>query len=969
MNSAALVVALTLFAAQPDATFPRAAAVFEQHCVRCHNADETKGGLDLSSAKTLRAGGESGVPIEAGDPDSSLLIEMITGDKPQMPKKAPPLSAKEIAAVRDWIKAGARFPDETVLRPKQGAWWSLEPLTKPVVPEVRNAWVRTPVDAFVLTKLHEKGLAPSPEADCRTLIRRLSFDLLGLPPTPAEVEAFVNDPAPDAYEQLVDRLLESPHYGERWARHWLDAVHYGDTHGYDKDKIRPNAWPYRDYVVRAFNEDKPYARFVREQLAGDYLFPDDRDGIVATGFIAAGPFDWVGQIELGEGTLDKQITRNLDRDDMVSVAMNTFSSLTAQCARCHNHKFDPISQEDYYSLQAVFAGIDRADRPYETNPQIAAKRLALKQALVDLESRRAKLLAEINQAAGPEFVAIESQLAELSKPQSTGERPEFGYHSAISPIQNATKWVQLDLGQPVQLEHLVYVACHDTFNNIGAGFGFPVRYRIEVSNDPQFKADVTVVEDHTDLDVPNPGVKPQSITVKAAAGRFIRITATKLAPRQNDFIFSLAEVLALTPDGRNAAAGATVTSLDSIEAPVRWTRKNLVDGYYYGRKQDDNLPQIVKLNERRRELLETKVTAEQRAASDALAAEEKAKRAELAALPAPGTVYAVATEFAPAGSFTPTHGKPREIRILQRGSEKLPGREVGPGTVGCVAGLPSRFEFSSEAPEGARRAALAEWVVDARNPLTWRSIVNRIWGLHFGRGIVDSPNDFGRMGSLPTHPELLDWLAVEFRDGKQSFKELHRLILKSSVYRQSAASNDAFAKLDGGNQYLWRMNRTRLDAEEIRDAVLAVSGKLDPRLGGPGYYLFGFKDDHSPHYTYQDHNPDDPASHRRSIYRFVVRSVPDPFMETLDCADPSLIVARRNETLTALQALALLNNKFMVRMSEHFADRTSKDAADVAGRINAMFRLALSRAATPEEIATLKPIAEQQGLASVARIV
>jgi hypothetical protein len=301
---------------------------------------------------------------------------MISGEPPRMPMTGGPLSKEEINLIRSWISQGVQ--DDTPAEQKgPTVWWSLKTLELPLKPVLNDLWIRTPIDAFILAKLKEKGLTPSPEADRRTLIRRLTYDLHGLPPTPEEVRSFLNDKSPVAYEKLVDRLLASPRYGERWARHWLDTVHYGDSHGYDKDKPRLNAWPYRDYVIRSFNDDKPYARFVEEQLAGDILFPADPQGIVATGFIAAGPWDFVGHVELREDTVDKRLARLLDRDDMVMTAMSTFASLTVHCARCHDHKFDPIKQSDYYSMQAVFAGVDRADRPYDDDPKIHHLRQAL----------------------------------------------------------------------------------------------------------------------------------------------------------------------------------------------------------------------------------------------------------------------------------------------------------------------------------------------------------------------------------------------------------------------------------------------------------------------------------------------------------------------------------------------------------------------------------------------------------------
>jgi cytochrome c553/mono/diheme cytochrome c family protein len=358
----------------------RVAAILERHCVHCHSGDEPKGSLALTNAARARQGGDSGPAWVAGRPDDSLLIQYVTGEKPAMPKDALPLSADDVAALRDWIAAGAAWPADVTLLDKRfdgQSWWSLSPVSRPDVPIVDPGWVRTPIDAFVLPRMRAEGLSPSPEADRRTLIRRLTFDLHGLPPTPEQIDQFLSDTADGAYERLVDRLLESPHYGERWGRHWLDTVHFGETHGYDKDKTRPHAWPYRDYVIAAFNNDKPYSRFVEEQLAGDVLYPDDPAATVATGFIAAGPWDFVGHVELREGTVDKLIARTNDRDDMLMTAMSTFSSLTAHCARCHDHKFDPITQRDYYRLQAVFAGVDRADREYDADPAVARRRLDL----------------------------------------------------------------------------------------------------------------------------------------------------------------------------------------------------------------------------------------------------------------------------------------------------------------------------------------------------------------------------------------------------------------------------------------------------------------------------------------------------------------------------------------------------------------------------------------------------------------
>ncbi|MBI1370173.1 MAG: DUF1553 domain-containing protein [Planctomycetes bacterium] len=977
-----VISATALRAAGVESTFEAARRIFETRCVTCHNANAHKGGLALDTAKGLAAGSVHGPIIASGDPAKSKLIEMISGDEPKMPKKGGALSAEQVESLRTWIAAGAPYPAQVALEDKYAAdadWWSFKPMATPAMPTVDardKAWVRNPIDAFVAAKLREHGLSHSAEADRRTLIRRLYFDLIGLPPEPDAVEKFIHDSDPQAYEKLVDALLASPRYGERWARHWLDVVHYGDTQGYDKDKVRPNAWPYRDYVIRSLNDDKPYGQFVKEQLAGDVLYPGDPDGIIGLGFIAAGPFDWVGQVEVGEGTMEKKQVRNIDRDDMVTTIMNTFTSLTVQCARCHNHKFDPISQEDYYSLQAVVAAVDRADRPYDLDPKVTARRRELESHRAEMVGYRDRFENEARARLKSDLDALNVRIADIEKRIAPADRPEFGYHSQIEPRQDVVKWVQIDLGRPTAIGRVQVVGAHDSYAGIGDGFGFPVRYRIEASDDATFAKGVTTLVDHGDRDVPNPGIGPQVFDGRGSTARYVRFTAMKLAERTKDYILALGEMSVYDPTGALVSEHATVTSLDSIEAPPRWRRTNLVDGYFYGMRSPELADQLAALKAQRSQMidaaLDPKVLAKIR--EDAPRIERIDK--ELAALPqSRAYVFAAATEFGASGNFRPTGGKPRVVYRLIRGSEKTPDLDMGPmkphavTSISKSCGLDGHFDASDDADEGDARAALAQWIVDRNNPLTWRSIVNRLWQHHFGHGIVDTPNDFGHMGALPTHPELLDWLATQFRDSGQSIKAMHRLICTSATYRQVSTDDPAKAKIDGSNQYLWRFNRLKLEAEPIWDATLAAAGELDLKMGGPGFRVFGFKDDHSPHYKYQEYDPNDPATHRRSIYRMIVRSVPDPLMATLDCADPSQIVDKRTETLTPLQALSLMNNPFMITMSEHFAKRVEAMAPDVSGRINAAYRLALGRSVTPQELSALAPLAQQYGMANVCRLI
>lgn len=847
--------------------------------------------------------------------------------------------------------------------------WAFQPLTHPVVPTVANVtWCRNELDRFILARLEQEGLHPAAEADRRTLIRRLSFDLLGLPPTPEEITAFLNDRSPNAYEMLVDRLLASPHYGERWARHWLDVVHYGESHGYDKDQPRPNAWPYRDYVIRSFNEDRPYSRFVQEQLAGDVLFPGTRDGFEALGFISAGPWDLIGHAEVPESKMDGMVARHLDRDDMVATTMQTFNSLTVQCAQCHNHKFDPILQEEYYSLQSVFAAVDRADQKYDTDPSAARTRKALLEHETTLTKRKADADAKVIARAGEALIELDKKIATYSETNKRGEA--YGYHSALEKQSDSAKWVQVDLGRRIPLAQIVLHPSKDDFNGIGAGFGFPVRFKVEVSDDAGFQSGLVLMGDYTGTDFPNPKLKPLTVECKGTEGRYIRVTVTKLALRQDDYFFALAELNAITADGQNAALGVPVSALDSIEAPVRWQKSNLTDGWQPGTSAAE-VEAVTSLRKAREELIVNATPAHEAKALAELERELSAVSLELKSLPPQSTAYVGAVHKG-SGAFAGTGakgGKPRPIYLLDRGSIQKPGKEVGPGALNCLRGVPSHFELPPNHGEGERRAALAEWLTRRDNPLTWRSCVNRVWQYHFGRGLVETPNDFGRMGALPSHPELLDWLAAEFRDGGQSMKSLHRLMVTSATYRQSSIGEAAYEKLDSNNRLLWRGNRRKLEAEAVHDAMLFVAGKLDPQMGGPSFKDFVIdKPEHSPHYEYQLHDPEDPKSHRRSVYRFIVRSQPQPFMTSLDCADPSMQVGRRNESVSPLQALTLLNNALVLTLSKHFAVKLEQNGGDLPTQVRNAYEAAIGRAPTPESQGELTSFAREFGLNNLCRV-
>ncbi len=477
-------------------------------------------------------------------------------------------------------------------------------------------------------------------------------------------------------------------------------------------------------------------------------------------------------------------------------------------------------------------------------------------------------------------------------------------------------------------------------------------------------------------DFRNPGLAP--FTTGGARddgikGRYVRVTAAKLAPRKDDFIFALAEMQVFDASGANVAEGRPVTALDSMEAPPRWRTTNLTDGLApKARSAEDKQ----KLTQERTALLLSFADAETKTK---LAAQRRLlheSEAELKNLPPPSHAYIGAIHNGGGAAFRgtgPDGGKPRPIFVLARGDVQRPGKPAGPGAISAIAALPARFELPPAANESDRRAALAKWLTDERNPLTWRSIVNRVWQYHFGRGLVETPNDFGKMGAPPTHPELLDWLATTFRDEMDgSLKKLHRLIVSSDTYRQSAASGEASAaqSVDVDNHLLGRMNRRKLEAEAIRDSILAAAGQLDLTMGGPSFQDFVMTQaENAPHYEYLLADPEDPKIHRRSIYRFIGRSQQQPWMATMDCADPSILVDRRTETITPLQALAQLNNQLIVAMAGHFAERVSKLGATPEEQVAAAIRIVFQRDATAGERAALADHARQHGLTNACRAI
>lgn len=958
------------------------APILETKCLFCHNAESAKGEFDLSTRASALAHTGALVP---GDTDGSELLDLISGAKPEMPKKAAPLKEAQVKTLTAWIAAGAPWPEgrKLVYNPKRDLdWWSLKPV-KEGLPGGLTLSGRNPVDAFIEKTLTEKGLKPLGEADPLTLIRRVTFDLTGLPPTPSEIDTFLaaakSNPEA-AWKALIDRLLASPAFGEKFAQHWLDLARYAETHGYDKDKPRKNAWPYRDYVIRSFNEDKPYPRFVQEQVAGDILFPGEPDAVIGLGFLAAGPWDLIGHMEVGEGKLDGRIAKHLDRDEMISATFNAFQSTTVQCAQCHHHKFDPIRMEDYYRLHAVFAAVDRADRVYAGLPrQQEEEKLTLVGKINALKQEQSKLESESKKLIDAKASGIDRRIAELKEKYGATElKPAYGYHSQIVNKADEEKWVQLDLGNSQAVSEVRLLPAYDDFANIGAGFGFPVRYRVQGANDPDFTKEVFTLLDATDRDQPNPG----SLPVVAGGGkqsfRYLRLTATRLGERKDDYILALGEIEVIGSDReKNLAKGSVVSAKDSIEAGPRWGRSNLVDGIFHRELTDGKaLAELNDLQKERNSIVESLRSPESETRLAAIKTGLDPLNAKLKTFPEGELVYAAATRFTRGGAFGPTEGKPRSIHLLNRGDIGSPGISLTPGGPPLWDGAPELFggvkADATTWDEGTARADLARYLTQRDNPLVWRSITNRLWQWTFGAPLVGTPNDFGRGGMPPTHPELLDFLAASLRDDPdKSLKSIVRLLVNSDTYRRADAHDEGNAAIDGGNTLLWRANRRRMSAEEFRDSVLAVSGQLNPAHGGPPFQDFIIeKPEHSPHYQYHLHDPNDPASHRRTIYRFVVRSQPQPMLTSLDCADPSMSVPERDESTTALQALTQWNNRFVEAMSVQFADRLRREAsASPEKKVDLACRLAIGRLPTDEERPVLLDHLQTYGDESFARIV
>jgi len=973
-----------------------ALSLLTQKCVSCHSGDDAKGTLDLTTRARLLKGGDSGPAIVEKTWDKSLLWQRVEQD--EMPPKHP-LSADEKQVLKDWLTKGADWSagplDPLAMSSDHRAgydWWSLQPLKSVSIPVSKPATTRQPIDNFILEKLAARNLTMSAEADRRVLIRRIAFDLIGLPPTPVEVDDFVNDERPDAFERLVDRLLASPHYGERWARHWLDVVRFGESNGFERDLPRPNAWPYRDWVIDAFNRDLPYDEFVRWQLAGDLLAPDDVQAIKAVGFIVAGAHDTVVPV------VDRMraMMRQDELEDIVGTVSQTFLGLTVNCARCHDHKFDPITTREYYQLASALAGIDHGER--EFTPSEVVRQLA------DWKKRIDELTTQLHDVETPIREAILAERAAAgSQATATGR---------IALPMAAWDFTR-DLQDQIGDMHVRLIGSAKRTNEgltvDGASFGatsrlprdlnektMEVRVRLKTLQQSGGGAiSLQTVDGHT-FDAIVYAENEPARWMAGSTGFQRTMPFQGVAEDQADKAFVVITQV-YRADGtiqcyRNGVPYGVPFRKD---AAVKYEAANtqVVFGLRHGTDVGGNRMlkgtiATARLYDRALSAEEVAVSAdltntfvtETQIAAKLSGPDQATRRSQHAELKELRQRHGELTKSGPQKIYSAIATQSAAMKVHKRGSVSSLGEEVSAAGLSAIRGLSPNFELRPDAIESHRRRQLANWITNANNPLFARVMTNRVWHYHFGAGLVETPNDLGFHAGLPSHPELLEWLAREF-SGKGvlaatqntaangnpfSLKHLHRLLITSATYRQSSRFNPDAAKVDASNRLIWRVSPHRLQAESVRDAMLAVSGQLNTEVGGKGYTdvnSYFFKGT-------QFYDPIDPtghANHRRTLYRMSARGGRSPFLDTFDCPDPSTTTPRRSATVTPLQALSLLNHSFSLRMADNFADRLASEAEAPDDHVRRAYHLMFGRDPDADELNLGGDFIARRGLSAFCR--
>ncbi len=1034
--------------------------ILQQRCYSCHGEQKQKSGLRLDIKSEAFKGGDGyGPSVIAGNSTESPLIELVTSDDAdsRMPPEGPPLSAAQIATLTHWIDQGAEWPAGVDLAKLENRLdhWSFKPPTLPDVPTVDDQpWARNEIDRFVLARLQQQGLTPAPQADAVTWLRRVTLDLTGLPPTTEEVSAFVADAEQSeaAYAAVVDRLLKSPRHGERWAQHWLDVVRYADTHGFEVNTERPHAWPYRDYVIDAFNQDTPYDQFVKEQIVGDAMGQD-----AATGFLVTASVLLPGQI--GKDAPSMRLARQDALDEMVNNIGQTFLGLSVGCARCHDHKFDPISAKDYYAMQAFVAGVEYADRPLRT-PEANAQRAEarrMRQRVAQIDQRLAQLTPLARPKSKPRTTTANENTETLTpleakfvrftihdanrhptlgliepcidefeiftdEPQprnialatagtkvtASGSRTsaahklehindgQYGNQRSWMSDTPGSGWVMFELAAPTRIAKIVW--SRDRLQH------YTDRLATAYTLEAGLAADklTTLVQ----LPPQRPAVLAALNTDRFPAVRAKRLRFTILATNRLEPCLDELEVI--NAAGQNialASFGTTVTTSGDNFVADRHEPRFINDGRYGNSSSwmsnqpgkgwvelefpdEQEISRVVWSRDREKKFtdrLATKYRIETATADNWRMVADSTDRSSTAGQ-RDGTAFSIAgltkeeaqqanrlleekrtleteiktaktSQLAFAGKFR----QPDDIHLLNRGDPEQPQQAVVPAVLSAIGAV----TLPMETAEQDRRKALAEWIASPQNPLTARVMVNRIWQGHFGTGLVETPSDFGRNGMPPSHAELLDWLALQFIQSGWSIKHLHRLIVLSATYRQSTQHHLEAAAQDADVRLLWRYPSRRLEAETIRDSMLAVSGRLDLKIGGPGFNLFQQRGGLSGYTPIESFTGD---GLRRMIYAHKVRRERDAVFGAFDCPDAGQSTARRIESTTPIQALNLFNSRFTIEQAAAFAARVQNDAGDdLTQQIRHAYQLALCREPATDEIAEAEPVIRQYGLATLCR--
>ena len=880
--------------------------ILEDKCLDCHGADKQKSEFRVDQRAIMLKGGDSGLAaLVPGDAAGSYLIEVINGSDPDMimPPKGDPLSEEQVALITKWIEEGADWPGQMDAEAEETTdLWSFQPVVRPEVPEGAEVGGQkpevSPVDAFLGAKLAEAGLEANPAANAGSLIRRASIVLTGLPPMPERVADFEKafaENADTAYAALVDELMASPHFGERWAQHWLDVIRWAETNGSEANLYRKNSWIYRDYVVRAFNEDIPYKRFITEQLAGDQLGVGE-----ATGFLVAGPH--VPAATVGREPTAIRQARADRMDEIMQTVGASMLGVTVSCARCHNHKFDPISIKDYYSLTAVFQGIEFGGRWPEYSDDHQRQQRA--------KEIRAKMFKErrvLGEGAG-QWQENWGGYTELFFPRTTTQALRIEFDRANIGVD------ELQVYGPANYSENLALASSGT--KLVADEKQTKRgNKASTANDGRFGTMAWRT------DIPKGSKEKPWIEIRfpeeQEVSRF-RYSSNRKYYFETDYLlqggnptFSGFKISAQKADGTWQEVGRT-----------GWARELL--------KRD---PELTKASERLHEHIE------------------------------------LLMEEGPQHSFVGSFVKPVVTKVLHRGSPENPRDEVMPAGLSILDGS---LGLDSKTPEAKRRKAFAEWLTQADHPLTARVMVNRMWHHIFGGGIVPTASDFGFAGAQPSHPALLDWLAAEFVEPKQSesapwsMKAMIRLLVMSDAFRRSSLPSDAGLDADAGSALLWRYPPQRVEAEVIRDGILQASGKLDPTIGGRSFRIHNEKKTYAQWQVVDNHGPE---TWRRMLYQERMRRVDDKMFTAFDFPDCGQVRAKRPVSTTPLQALNLMNSDFVVEQSEFIAERAQKEAGgeDMKAAVKRSFELLLTRQPDAGELAVCVEVANAQSLAVVCR--